>query len=236
MRKLTMVAAALAALASPMTMAESKFFVTAGGVNVSPDATSGNLPVVESLAGAPAGSTSVDVDNNTQLGITFGYKYNENVTFELLAATPFSHTATAYLSGNRLTSVGKTKHLPPTLTVQYQFGDANSAFRPFIGAGVNYTWFFDTNASEELVNTLNSVHPDKPFTTENTDLKLSNSTGFVYQLGFDYKINDQWSIRGSYWNMDIETDAKVRLNGADIEKVNIQIDPNVYFLGAKYSF
>ncbi|MDQ7073474.1 MAG: OmpW family outer membrane protein [Gammaproteobacteria bacterium] len=34
------------------------------------------------------------------------------------------------------------KALPPTLTLQYHFMP-NSNIRPYVGAGVNYTYFFD---------------------------------------------------------------------------------------------
>ncbi len=36
-----------------------------------------------------------------------------------------------------------TKHLPPTLTAQYHFDLANKKVHPFVGAGINYTHFFD---------------------------------------------------------------------------------------------
>ena len=53
--------------------------------------------------------------------------------------TPFSHS----VSTPGLGEVAKVKHLPPTLMAQYYFGDANSKVRPYVGAGINYTTFFD---------------------------------------------------------------------------------------------
>ncbi|RGP91016.1 hypothetical protein BC354_19150 [Vibrio cholerae] len=66
----------------------------------------------------------------------------DNISFEVLAATPFSHKIST--SGGELGSlgdIGETKHLPPTFMVQYYFGEANSTFRPYVGAGLNYTTF-----------------------------------------------------------------------------------------------
>jgi hypothetical protein len=35
--------------------------------------------------------------------------------------------------------------LPPTLTLQYHFSPESASFRPYVGAGVNYTRFYDIN-------------------------------------------------------------------------------------------
>lgn len=57
------------------------------------------------------------VDSNTQLGATFVYMIDNNLGFEVLAATPFSHD----ISVNGLGKIGETKQLPPTFSVQYYF-------------------------------------------------------------------------------------------------------------------
>lgn len=246
MKNLALAATVGLALFNPNAVADSNFFATVGLANVSPNASSDPLnDFVEGFVGLPANSTSVDVDSNTQLGLTFGYKLNDHWSLELLAATPFSHTADAKLNGVQLVEVGDTNHLPPTLTVQYQFGDNTSAFRPFIGAGLNYTLFFNTDISQDLLDVLNSVDTDVNtdgvqslgLTTANTDLDLSNSFGLALQAGFDYKINESWSVRATYWKIDIDTDAEVSVDGLGVvENANIQIDPNVFFIGAKYAF
>ncbi|GAA3551960.1 hypothetical protein GCM10022394_35290 [Zobellella aerophila] len=49
--------------------------------------------------------------------------------------------------------VAKIQHLPPTLMRQYYFGNAQSQLRPYIGAGINYTTFFDEEGRGALSNT-----------------------------------------------------------------------------------
>lgn len=53
---------------------------------------------------------------------------------ELLAALPFEHNINLNGGG----AVAETKHLPPTLSLQYHFNPDDS-WRPYMGAGLNYT-------------------------------------------------------------------------------------------------
>ena len=74
---------------------------------------------------------------------------------ELLAATPFEHDIT--IKGAPV-DAGSTKHLPPTLTVMwYPMGGSDSRFQPFVGAGVNYTYFWDEDADKELEGALGVI-------------------------------------------------------------------------------
>ncbi|GIU24782.1 outer membrane protein OmpW [Shewanella schlegeliana] len=158
------------------------------------------------------------VEDNTQLGLNFGYMLTDNIGIELLAATPFSHDITL----GELGKIAETKHLPPTLVAQYYFGDAQSKLRPYIGAGVNFTNFFDN----EFTNDLNGAL---------TDLSMSNSWGLAAQVGLDYQINDSWLVNASVWYAQISTDVKFNFVG-DAQKVETDIDPWVYMISVGYTF
>ncbi|MDO6563438.1 OmpW family outer membrane protein [Amphritea sp. 1_MG-2023] len=154
----------------------------------------------------------LDVDDNTQLGITGTYMLTENIGVELLAATPFKHDIT--LNGAK---VGETKHLPPTLTLQYYPMDSSSAFQPYVGLGINYTEFFSESTTGALAG---------------TSLELDSSWGLAGQLGIDYAIDDQWLVNAAVWKMDINTD--VNVNGANLGE--LEIDPMVYMMSVGYKF
>lgn len=62
-----------------------------------------------------------------------------NIGVELIAAIA-KHTV--QLNGS--TDLGSTIILPPTLTAQYHFTPEN-AFSPYVGAGVNYSTFFNSD-------------------------------------------------------------------------------------------
>src|SRR5690606_33287466 len=91
------------------------------------------------------------LDSDTQLGLNFAYMVTDKVGIELLAATPFSHdVGVAGLQGGLAGlngKLGSIKHLPPTLSVVYYPLNNASAFKPYVGAGINYTWFFDEELS-----------------------------------------------------------------------------------------
>ena len=165
-----------------------------------------------------AGFGEFQVNNNTQLGLNFGYMLTDNLGLELLAASPFSHDVS--LAG--VGKIAETKHLPPTLVAQYYFGDAKSALRPYVGVGINYTNFFDS----EFTNDLNGAL---------TDLSLSNSWGVAAQAGIDYQLNNHWLVNASVWYAEINTDVKFNLGGAPVS-IDTDIDPWVYMVSVGYTF
>lgn len=187
-----------------------EFFMRAGSATVRPTAGSDN--VLGSLG-------SFNVDNNTQLGLTMTYMATDNVGVELLAATPFRHKVGTGPTGN----IATVHHLPPTLMAQWYFGDASSKFRPYIGAGINYTMFFD----EKFNDTGKSAGL--------SDLSLKNSWGAAGQVGLDYLINRDWLINASVWYMDIDTDVRFKAGGVQ-QSVSTRLDPWVFMFAVGYRF
>lgn len=159
------------------------------------------------VAGADA-----SVGDNLQPTFTFEYFVRDNLGIELLAATPFKHN----ISLDGLGKVASTQHLPPTLSVQYHFAN-NSAWTPFLGAGVNYTRFFNTDSKGAIAG---------------ADVDLDDSWGLALHAGVDYKISDNGSVRMDLRWMDIDTD--VELNGADVGTA--KIDPVVFGMSYVHRF
>ncbi len=145
---------------------------------------------------------STDISSDTRPIFTVEYFIQDNLGIELLAATPFKHDIT--LGGS--IDAGSVKQLPPTLSLNYHF-PTNSAWKPYVGAGLNYTTFFD----EELPG-----------------LKIDDSFGVSLQAGLDYMINDDNGVRLNVRWFDIDSD--VTLNGRNIGKA--EIDP--WLIGVSY--
>ena len=158
-------------------------------------------------AGDGALNGALDVGNNTQLGLDGSYMLNNQLGIGVLAATPIKHDIT--LNGK---NIGSTKHLPPTVTLQYHF-NTNTPLHPYVGAGVNYTQFFTERSSLGK-------------------LELAHSFGPAIEAGFDYALDKNWGANLGIWYADIDTKAK--LNGAKLDTV--EIDPVVYMIGASYKF
>jgi outer membrane protein len=109
--------------------------------------------------------------------------------------------------------IGTFKHLPPTLTVQYHF-TGMQGFRPYVGAGLNYTNISDVKILNGAVN-----------------LKR-NSYGLAVQIGVDVPLGGGWLL-----NLDVkkaQIGTKVYLGGAD--KGSFKVDPLLVGLGVGLRF
>ncbi|EPJ0262919.1 outer membrane protein OmpW [Vibrio parahaemolyticus] len=214
MKKTICSLAVVAALMSPSVFAHKQgdFVLRVGAASVVPNDSS------DKILGS---QEELKVDSNTQLGLTFGYMFTDNISLELLAATPFSHDISTDLLG--LGDIADTKHLPPTLMVQYYFGEPQSKFRPYVGAGLNYTIFFDEGFNNKAKN------------VGLTDLKLDDSFGLAANVGVDYMINDQWFLNASAWYANIETEATYNFGGAK-QKTDVKINPWVFMISGGYKF
>ena len=109
-----------------------------GVSQLNPD--SENLPASES--GAPA---NLEVDSDVSPTLTVEYMLTDHLGTELLLAWPFTHGIDAKAGGETLFRLGNVDALPPTLSLNWHFNQAGT-FRPYFGAGVNYTLF----SGEEL--------------------------------------------------------------------------------------
>lgn len=188
------VSAALLFSAPAMAQEAGSWTFGVGAHVVSPKSGNG------SLAG---GTLDADVGDNWRPTVTAEYFFRDNWGIEILASLPFQHDIE--LNGAK---AGSTKHLPPTVSLQYHFAGSEKV-KPFLGAGVNYTIFFSQDTTGPLTG---------------TDLDLDNSWGLAAHAGLDFAVGtNKWLRVDARW-IDIDTDVKV--NGSDVGTVNI--DPMVY--------
>ncbi len=219
-----MAGALLVGASGAMAYQAGDFIVRAGAANVDPNDDSDAL-ALNGNAGTWPGSEA-EVDDDTQLGITFTYMLKEHWGVGLLAATPFDHDIEADLGNGTKLDAGSTKHLPPTLTLQYFPMAADSRFQPYVGAGINYTNFFEEDVDSELEAALGG----------HSTLELDDSWGVAFQVGMDYMINEHWLVNASIWYLDIDTEAKIKSVSGNIVKTDVDIDPMVYMVGIGYKF
>lgn len=189
------------------------WIVRVGASNVDPDDPNGEINIPD------AGKLDVNIDDDTSVTFNGTYMWTKHVGIELLAALPFEHD----IKVEGLGKVGSTKHLPPTLSVQWHFLP-DSRFQPYVGAGINWTIFFDDGEDgvlEELGGEL--------------ELDDQSSFGLAGQIGADIMLNDNWFINADLRYIKIDNEAKVTL-GEDQLGVNVDIDPFVYGLHVGYRF
>ena len=111
--------------------------------------------------------------------------------------------------------IGTVKHLPPTLTLQYHFMP-EATLRPYVGAGINYTRFYDINLGGGA------------FTVD------KNSWGGALQAGFDYGLTKDMFLNFDIKKIWIDTNVKSSATGAVV--TNIEIDPLVVGVGLGWKF
>lgn len=158
------------------------------------------------------GTLKLDIDSDIKPTITFEYFVRDNLGIEVLAALPFKHDIN--IAG--LGRVGSTKHLPPTVSLQYHFANS-SKVTPFVGLGLNYTTFFSEDTGGAL---------------SGSKLRLDDSWGMAAHAGVDIKTSEKGAVRVDLRWIDI--DSKVTLDGTKLGTANI--DPLVYGLAYVMKF
>ncbi len=135
------------------------------------------------------------------------YFFSKNIAAELILTVPQKHTITSNGA-----AIGTLRHLPPTLTVQYHF-DA-PGFKPYVGAGVNYTRF-------SSVNLLGGV----------ADVKR-NSFGPALQVGVDIPLSKQLYLNVDVKKLFIKTD----VSAGGVKVGQFKADPVLVGVGLGWRF
>jgi len=219
------------ALAAPLAYAHEAgdIIVRAGAITVNPTADSSSVKVDQGpLAGTNLGGKAT-MSSDTQLGLNFAYMLDSHWGIELLAASPFEHDVK--LKGTALGAangkLGSLKHLPPTLSIVYYPLDAKSAFQPYVGGGINYTYIYDEHVGSQAQSAGFS------------NFKAENSWGMAWQVGADYMLTDNIMINAQVRYIDIDTRATVENNSiapGTRARVDVDVDPFIYMVGLGYKF
>ena len=231
---LALVAALAGGSVAAQAYEEGDFILRLGAATVDPDTDSAPvvLPPLSPGGDSVVLENGVDVDEDTQLSIIPVWMPADNWGVELLLATPFKHDISLDLSpvANTDIAAGSTRHLPPTLSIQWYPRGGKSGWQPYFGVGLNYTYFFDEKVDNELLGTLNQLYG-----ITKAKLDLDDSFGLAAQLGVDFPLSEHWAINAGIWYMDIATTARIKTDAGTV-KFDVDIDPLVYNLGIAYKF
>ncbi|MDR0201550.1 MAG: OmpW family protein [Delftia acidovorans] len=156
----------------------------------------------------------LSINNKWMPELDVSYFFTPNIAAELVLTYPQKHD----LRANGLGQIGSLKHLPPTLLAQYHFTNFG-AFKPYVGAGVNYTRFSSVSFNSDVQAQLNP------------SIK-KNSFGGALQIGFDYALDKNWSLNFDVKKVFIETDVSSGGNKVGTFKVN----PVLVGVGLGYRF
>lgn len=148
--------------------------------------------------------------------LDISYFFTDNIAAELILGTTYANIeGDGSIAG--LGKVGKTWLLPPTVTLQYHFTDFG-AFKPYVGAGVNYTLFYNQSGSGAFTN-----------------LDVKNKFGAALQVGFDYMLDKHWGVNFDVKKLFLEPEWKVDFNGAPLTG-KAKLNPWLVGAGVTYRF
>ena len=154
--------------------------------------------------------------------LDFTYFFTENFAAELILGTAKHDVNTV---GSDISAVGgptsfnvdlgSVMLLPPTLTAQYHFfplGEKN--FKPYVGAGVNYTLFYNVKSGDVA------------------DVTYDNALGYAAQLGFDLMLDETFFINVDVKRLFLSTDVSVDAsNLAPGLIIPAEVDINPWLIG-----
>lgn len=121
--------------------------------------------------------------------------------------------------------VATAKWFSPTLLVEYKFLDEASKFRPYLGAGVNYTHFYerDSTAGGNAAN-------GGP-----TQTYLSDSFGPAATAGLSYKFTKHCNAIASYSIAQVNSQYDSITSGIS-RRTSIHFNPATWVVAVGYSF
>lgn len=192
-------------------------------------------------------NTQLEVQPQTAFIFSIARSFGDNWEGELLLGFPPEHNvkmrmnnptvkkgAADYANGDRsLPSVvynhinsydGKVvatlTQFAPTAFVNYKFGTPQSAWRPYVGLGVNFT-----HVKPEPTRTGESFYNDGKVKT-----KVSDSWGLALQVGMAYHIDDQWLISASYATAQVANNIRIETESGATQYGKYKFNPSIWML------
>ncbi|MBR9846266.1 MAG: OmpW family protein [Algicola sp.] len=141
--------------------------------------------------------------------VDISYFLSKNIAVELMFTT-----STHDVEVEDVVSLGSVSLLPPTLTLQYHARLGN--FKPYIGAGLNYTIFYGEEAGD-----LDAI-------------SYENEIGYVLQAGIDYNLSDKWFINLDFKKIFLKTE--ITPNNDNTSTVEANLDPLIMGFGVGMKF
>ncbi len=204
-------------VAAPAAAKQGDFLLRARAVIVAPNASSGGI-----MPAFPTETVSVGNSFAPELDLT--WFATDHIGFEVIAATTrHAINGTSGTTGS-IGRLASTWVLPPTLTVQYHF-IPDGHVRPYVGAGINYSVFWDTKASDGLVAAVGPTH-----------IGLSDSVGWALQAGIDIDLTKKFFLNFDLKYIGIKTTGYLDSTAIGRQTVRVNLDPLVGGVGIGFRF
>lgn len=161
----------------------------------------------------------VSINNSFMPEVDVTYMATDSIGFELIASTTKHHASGTTGTTGSIGRLASTWVLPPTLTAQYHF-NPSGAVRPYVGAGVNYTIFWNEKASNGLEAAVGR-----------TRVRMKDSFGLAAQAGIDIDLSPRTFLNLDVKYIDIDTTARLATTAIGTQRVRVNLDPLVFGVG-----
>lgn len=166
----------------------------------------------------------VAVGNSFMPEVDFTYMATNHLGFELVLATTKHKLSGRTGTTGSIGKLGSTWVLPPTLTAQYHFMPAGHV-RPYVGAGINYTVFWNEDASDGLEAAVGR-----------TRVHMSDSVGWALQAGTDIDLTKKVFLNLDIKYIEMHTTARLATAAIGVQRVKVDINPIVAGIGLGFRF
>lgn len=165
-----------------------------------------------SVAGSPVPGGSASASSNTTLGLEFANELSSRWTARLLLGVPpettLSGTGTLASAGE----LGKVTYAPAVLSMTFNLLEGGT-FRPYLGAGLNYTMVF--KSKDAFI----------------TQLDVKNAFAPVAQAGVEFTLSPDWrlSIDARKIYLKTKADGVLPAMGGAPAHADVRLNPLVVF-------
>lgn len=166
----------------------------------------------------------VEVEPDLTPEIDFSHYFTQSTSAELILGTSTHKVSNPGVGGD----LGEVSLVPATILAQYHFLPEGTV-RPYAGAGVNYTLFYDEGNGAQDVRSVN----------------YDNEFGWALQAGFDMDmeaLGDNTSLNVDVKKVFLETDVSATTNTSSPVGVvatssgDVELDPLVFGVGVSYRY
>lgn len=189
--------------------AEGRDVLSIGWVYLEPNSSSGPLTVT-SIGGQPVhqpqAGTGLQVQAANTALLSWEHYWDDHLSTQAVLGYPptFDTQGTGTLAP--FGKLGSAQQWSPALLMKWHFREAAASLRPYLGIGLNYTWFRRSRITNEaFVATF--YGPDAT-----TSASASSSWNPVYTTGVDYRLDSHWSIGASFSYAPLKTQSTVEAN------------------------
>jgi len=239
-KKALAVAAGMILSAAAHAQSAGSNVVSLGWFHIAPNSSSDPL-FVKSVGpmpiNAPVAGTGAKITDGDTLGLAFTHFFTDNLAAEFAGGIQPTHKINGTGTFGGFGELGTAKQWSPTILVKWYFGGAETALRPYVGLGVNYTWFTDAKITNGAFQTM-VLGRGTPGSS--SSVSTDSSWNPVVNAGVTYAFNRNWLVGLSVSYLPLKTTASIDTtlaNGVHIQsEAKIKINPVVTFLTVGYRF